>query len=107
MLPDGSIENGMDFVKIGNMISRMFKKDRVSNEKEFTTDAVFNEAVKEKFTYHFFTNTLALNPEDIGLFLAYCEKDTHVKKLLAPNKEIELIDYLISKSKAFNSLSKE
>jgi hypothetical protein len=107
MLPDGSIENGMDFVKIGNMISSIFKKDRGNDEKEFLTDAVFNEAVKEKFTYHFFTNTLALNADEIGLFLAYCENDSQVKKLLAPNKEIELIDYLISQSKIFKSLPKE
>lgn len=107
MLPDGSIENGMDFVRIGNMISKIFKKDHKGDEKEFKTDAVFNEAVKEKFTYHFFTNTLALDPDEIGLFLAYCENDSQVKKLLAPNKEIELIDYLINKSKTFKSLPKE
>jgi hypothetical protein len=63
--------------------------------------------VKEKFTYYFFTETLGLKHEEIGLFLGYCENDPKVKALLAPDKEIELIDFLIFKSDEYKKLPKK
>lgn len=95
---DGSIQYGMDFVRIGKDILRWFKKDKEEKPIEFVSDKIFSEAAQEKFTYHFFTETLGLEQDEIGLFLSYCENDPKVKSLLSQNKEIELIDFLISKS---------
>lgn len=95
---DGSIQYGMDFVRIGKDILGWFKKDKGEKPIEFVSDKIFAEVAQEKFTYHFFTETLGLKQEQIGLFLSYCENDPKVKTLLSPNKEIELIDFLVSKS---------
>lgn len=104
MLPDGSMEYAMDFVKIGKLVGKWFTGDKPKKEVVFTSDKIFQEAVKDKFTYHFFTNTLGLKADEIGLFLAYCDKDKNVNKLLEVNKEIDLIDYLINKSVEYKKL---
>jgi hypothetical protein len=103
---DGTITYGMDFVKIGKMIGKIFVKDK-PKEMVFTSSKNFQEAVKDKFTYNFFTETLELNKDEIGLFLAYCDSDPKVKELLAVNREIDLIDFLISKSKEYKNLPKD
>ncbi|WP_396151814.1 carboxypeptidase-like regulatory domain-containing protein [Flavobacterium sp.] len=108
MPSDLSIPYGMDFVKIGKMVGKLFGKEK-SKEKPvvFTSDKNFQAAVKDKFTYHFFTETLELKHDEIGLFLNYCDADPNVRKLLATNKEIDLIDFLISKSKEYKNLPKD
>lgn len=106
MLPDGSMEYAMDFMKIGKLVGKWLTGDKPKKEVVFTSDKIFQEAVKDKFTYHFFTNTLGLKSDEIGLFLAFCDKDKSVNSLLAVNKEIDLIDYLINKSVEYKKLQK-
>jgi hypothetical protein len=108
MPSDLSIPYGMDFIKIGKMVGKLFGKEK-SKEKPvvFTSDKNFQAAVKDKFTYHFFTETLELKHDEIGLFLNYCDADPNVRKLLATNREIDLIDFLISKSKEYKNLPKD
>lgn len=104
---DGTILYGMDFIEIGKMIGKIFKKDKPEKKIVFTSNKNFQEAVKDKFTYHFFTETLGLDQDEIGLFLSFCDTDPSVKNLLAVNKEIDLIDYLISKSKEYKKIPKK
>jgi hypothetical protein len=104
---DGTIMYGMDFIEIGKMIGKIFKKDKSENKVKFTSNKNFQEAVRDKFTYHFFTETLGLKKDEIGLFLSFCDTDPSVKNLLEVNKEIDLIDYLISKSKEYKNLPKD
>lgn len=94
---DGSIPLGMDFVRMGKDLFRLFRKDKGDAKAEYTSDKVFADLAKERFTYFFFTETLDLEQEEIGLFLNFCESDPKLKGLLSPNKEFELIDFLISK----------
>jgi hypothetical protein len=107
MPSDGSIQYGMDFVRIGKDVLKLFDKKEGTKEISYASDKIFQEVVKEKFTYYFFTETLGLKHEEIGLFLGYCENDPKVKALLAPDKEIELIDFLIFKSDEYKKLPKK
>jgi len=101
---DGSIPLGMDFVRMGKDLFRLFKKDKGETKIEYTSDKVFAELAKERFTYFFFTETLGLQQDEIGLFLNYCESDPRLKGLLSPTKEFELIDFLISKGTEYRKL---
>ena len=107
MPSDGSIQYGMDFVRIGKDVLKLFGKKEGSKEANYTSDKIFQEVVQEKFTYYFFTQTLGLKQDEIGLFLSYCENDPKVKVLLGPDKEIELIDFLIFKSEEYKKLPKK
>ena len=99
MLSDGSIENGMDFVRMYKMVSKLFKKEA---EKASTDANVgFSEAVSKGVDSYFFTNTLKLKNNEVGLFLDYCENDPKSKTLLQEKDEFMLIDFLITKNEEF------
>jgi hypothetical protein len=101
---DGSIPLGMDFVRMGKDFLRLFRKDKGDAKIDYTSDKVFTELAQERFTYFFFTETLGLQQDEIGLFLNYCESDPKLKGLLSPSKEFELIDFLISKGTEYRKL---
>ncbi|MBP4140678.1 hypothetical protein J3S90_02555 [Flavobacterium sp. P4023] len=101
MPSDGTIENGMDFVRIFKMVSKMFKKDV---EKAGSTVS-FSETVYKGVDSYFFTNTLKLKTSEIGLFLDYCENDPRSKNLLKEKDEFMLIDFLITKNEEFKRIT--
>lgn len=98
---------GVDFVEIYKMI---FKKKKSKKDKGeiFGAEAPvsFNENVKGRFTHHFFTQTLKIPHNEIGLFLAFCDKGDDTKWLLLPENEFELTDYLIAKSEEYLKMEK-
>jgi hypothetical protein len=56
----------------------------------------------ERFTHNFFVETLKIKHEDIPMFLQYA--DMPIKDLslfLKPENEIQLIEYLTAKAKAY------
>lgn len=103
MLSDGSIENGMDFVRMYKMVSKLFKKEA---EKAVANSNVrFSEAVSKGIDSYFFTNTLKLKSNEVGLFLDYCENDPKSKTLLQEKDEFMLIDFLITKNEEFKRIT--
>jgi hypothetical protein len=103
MPSDGTIENGMDFVRIFKMVSKVFKRD--SDEKAgLTAQADFSDTVSKGLDRYFFTNTLKLKSEEISLFLDYCESDPKSKNLLKEEDEFLLIDFLITKNEEFKKI---
>lgn len=99
----GNAFNGIDFVKLGKGLGRLLFKPKPKPLKiEYITDKIFSDAVKEKFSRKFFTENLKLQPEQIDLFLAYCDDGSpESRALLNPKKEFELIDYLLKKSEEY------
>lgn len=103
MPSDGTIENGMDFVRIYKMVSKLFKSESV--KKENLPEANFSDVVSKGIDSYFFTNTLNLKKEQIGLFLQYCENDPKAKNLLKQEDEFLLIDFLITKNEEFKRIT--
>ena len=104
MPSDGSIENGMDFVRIYKMVSKLFKKDS-DKKPDLNATVDFSETVLKVLDNYFFTTTLQLKKEEIGLFLEYCENDPKSKNLLKLENEFLLIDFVITKSKEFKRMT--
>ncbi len=95
-----TIPLGVDLVKVGKLFKEaVFGKKK--NVKKIDYNKVRTEIIKEKFTYSFFTETLDLKMEDFEKFLLHCETDPEFKKLIAYNKEFELIEFLVEKRKTF------
>ena len=103
MLSDGSIENGMDFVRMFKMVSKLFEKE--ADKAGLKQDIDFSEAVAKGVDSYFFTNTLKLKTSEIGLFLDYCENDPKSKTLLQEKDEFMLIDFLITKNEEFKRIT--
>jgi len=76
-------------------------------EITYVSQKVFAEAVRERFSDDFFTQTLQIKPDRIGLFLQYCENEPNVRELLDPKKEFILIDLLIKKSREYKLVDKD
>ncbi|MEW5674907.1 hypothetical protein ABGT15_01175 [Flavobacterium enshiense] len=94
---------GVNLMGIGKMIAKSVFKSKPKEKKiEFITQKIFSDAVKEKFNSRFFTETLKLKPDEVDLFLAYCDDNNlENRKLLNPKKEFELIDFLLKKSEEY------
>ena len=64
-----------------------------------------SEAVSKGVDSYFFTNTLKLKNNEVGLFLDYCENDPKSKTLLQEKDEFMLIDFLITKNEEFKRIT--
>ena len=103
-LMPSKIKYGMDIDRIGKMIWKSFFKDN-SNKGKVVDYGDFSEIVPKRLHSFFFTDTLKLNEDEIGLFLIYCENDPKSKALLKPESEFELIEFLINKNEEFKTFA--
>jgi hypothetical protein len=104
MPSDGTIENGMNFVRIYKDVLKALRKNN-PERTDFTSEISFTELVMKKVSYSFFTNTLNLNDDEIGLFLIFCENDSKSKIVMKPGNEFQVMDFLITKNKEFKRIT--
>ncbi len=95
---------GVDFVKVYDLIFKSKKKTDLT--EQYLKGRTFTDLVQEKYTHYFFTETLKIPHEEIGLFLNYCDNGNETAALLAPNKEFELTEYLVNKSVEYRNREK-
>lgn len=90
----GEIENGVDFVRIGKGIGNWFKK----KQKPFMD---FREYIALHFKSDFFINELKLKPDEVPLFLAFCEVDIKSKGISERQNLLETTKFLLNKNEDF------
>lgn len=95
---------GLNFVGLYKAIFKPKKKSPPA--KPYYTRRNFAEVAQERFTYHFFTETLKLTKDQIGPFLTFADKGNETMYLLSPGKEFELTDYLIKQSAEYLKTTK-
>jgi len=100
---DGTIENGADLKRIGGMILDLFIKKREDN-KESISIIGFKELTKTNYPETFFTDTLKLKPEEVALFLEFCDADPKSKIVLENVNSLSLMDFLFEKNIEFKKL---
>ncbi|OUD37611.1 hypothetical protein [Flavobacterium sp. FPG59] len=99
----GTIENGMDFIRIGKMIGSLFKK-KDNNNHQKSPILPFTEAAKTQIEPEFYTDTLQLRQEEIATFLDFCNKDPKSKIIAAHQNILSLQEFMSSKILQFKSL---
>ena len=104
MPADGTIENGMDFVRIFKELKKILRKKEEVKE-EFITDVAFSQYVKMNFSPSFFSQDLKINDDEVELFLLYCSNDLDSKNYLKPEDQFLLMDFLITKNKEFKRIT--
>ena len=97
---DGSITNGMDFIKIGKSLINLFKKDK-DETKRLAPEIPFNELAKTTFYEEYCTKTLLLKPDQLALFLQFCNADPKSISVAKNYNTLEMMDFLFQKSKEF------
>lgn len=100
---NGTITNGMDFVRMGTGLLNLFKKDKEEPKKK-TEKTVFKKLVGASIPSTFFTKELKLPPQEVELFLDFCDADTKSKNLLENNNVLTTMDFLYTKNTEFQKL---
>ena len=101
---DGSIVNGVNFVRLYKDVLTILKKKN-PKQSNFTSELNFTEKALQ-INYTFYTKTLNLTDEEIKLFLFYCENDVKSKSVLKSKSDFEMMDFMIKKNKEFKKLKK-
>jgi hypothetical protein len=94
----GKTINGIDFIAVGKLIGKLFKKKKpiiTVNFKEYITDNI---------TKSFLFETLKLDEKDYFRFLDFCEADTDASKLVQEGNEFKIVNFLFEKKEAFDRL---
>jgi hypothetical protein len=94
----GETINGIDFIAVGKLIGKLFKKKKpiiTVNFKEYITDNI---------TKFFLFETLKLDEKDYFRFLDFCEADTDASKLVQEGNEFKIVNFLFEKKEAFDRL---
>jgi len=99
----GSIENGMDLMRIGGMIFKLFRKEKEEVKKTPTT-IEFIALAKSSCDRQFYIDTLKLKLEEIPLFLQFCDSDPKSKTLLENSNILSMMDFLSTKNIEFKKL---
>ena len=100
---DGSITNGMDFNKIGRLLIDLFKKDKTEVKKEIP-EIKFYELAKNKNYQEYYSKSLNLKPQEIELFLQFCDADPKSKIVAQNNNSLVMMDFLFAKNLEFKKL---
>jgi hypothetical protein len=101
--------------KVGSLLGIKTKEKKSNAEQVFYNrklkelkSKTFSEHMKEKFSHHFFVTDLKIKNEDIPLFLGFAETTSEeLLEFLKPENELQLIEYLILKSKEFKKAQKQ
>ena len=100
---NGSIENGMDLIRIGRMILKLFLKEKEAVKKK-GTEIDFKALATTTCDQKFYVETLKLKPEEIALFLQFCDADPKSKTVAESNNVLSVMDFLYAKNIEFKKL---
>jgi hypothetical protein len=89
---DGTIENG-----IAMYINLPFRQKKIHQIE-------FKELMKKSYNDSFYIETLKLKPEEIGLFIEFCDVDPKSKIILENTNSLSLMDFLLAKKIEFKKL---
>ena len=103
---DGSITNGPDLMKIGKLIIDLFKKDKTEIKNKIP-EIQFYELAKNKNYQEYYSKSLNLKPDEIELFLQFCDADPKSKIVAQNNNSLAMMDFLFAKSLEFKKLKPE
>lgn len=105
-MPPDQTTQGVDFVRITKSVFNWLKTNN-PEKTDFISQTPFATVVIHSLEYRFFTETLKLKEDEVGLFLIYCENDPISKKLLEPEKEFERLNFLIEKNIEFKKITEK
>lgn len=98
----GTIPNGMNLMRIGGMLANLFTKEK-ELEKKAAATTLFKEFAQSSCEEQYFTDALKLKPDEIGLFLEYCDADPRAAAVAEKKNVLIMMDFLLAKSTGFKT----
>jgi hypothetical protein len=99
----GTFVNGLNFVTIRKKLKDLLAKEK-EPEKEALPEIEFETLAKNTCDQKFFTESLKLKPEEIDLFLQFCDTDPKSKKLIENTNVLSMMDFLSAKNIEFQKI---
>lgn len=99
----GTFVNGLNFVAIGKKLLDLFSKEK-EPKKDTSPEIEFATLAKNTCDQKFFTESLKLKPEEIDLFLQFCDADPKSKRLKEHTNILSMMDFLSAKNIEFQKL---
>lgn len=93
---------GVDFIRIGKQIHKLFKKEE--SIKTESVKANFKDFAKANCDQNYFINTLKLKPDEIELFLDFCDADSKSRIIANSKNVLSTMDFLLEKSIEFKKI---
>lgn len=93
--------HGIDFAQIGRRILKSLKKNRKQ-----ASSIPFKDYITAKFNQNFFLETLELKPDEIHLYLEFCEADPKSQSIIDSDDNFTVMDFLIAKKMEFKKSNK-
>jgi len=92
---DGTIENGIGMtIPLGSGRKKIHQID-------------FKELVKNNNDEKYYSEILKLKPEEIGLFIEFCDADPKSKEVLVNTNPLKLLNFLLEKKIEFKKLDSQ
>jgi hypothetical protein len=98
----GTIVNGSDLMRIGGMILSLFIKDK---HKKEVLKIEFKKLATASCSKEYFDKTLHLKPDEVALFLDFCDADPKSKIVIENANPLSIMDFLFSKNIEFKKLA--
>jgi hypothetical protein len=99
----GTIENGMDIMRIGGMIIDLFRKEKEPAIKT-VPEIEFKTLASTTCDKKFYVEKLRIKPNEIALFIEFCDADPNSKKLSKNTNVLAVMDFLFAKNMEFKKL---
>lgn len=94
---------GVDFIRLGRQFHKLFKKEKEPEKKQESIIA-FKDFAKENCKQSYFLENLKLKPDEIELFLDFCETDPKSKTIAEQKNILSTMDFLFKKNLEFKKL---
>lgn len=101
-LDDQYLDYGMNFVEIFKRYLQKKPKDKQKNKVED-----IDVEIRKMYDNEFFKEYFSVNNDKINEFLFYAESNGFKPELLKKSNEIDLIQFLLDKSKEFNAIKEK
>lgn len=93
------LQDGLNFVNIFKALSALISGEKTPEKSTLQMSDVLRQVYEEEF----FVIDLKLKKEWIEPFLTYCDQNMPPPTLLRKDNEFELLEFLVSQSKAFRA----
>lgn len=104
LIDNGRIIYGPDIFRIVGKIVRIFVKEKEKTKED--PEIKFIDLVNNSLDQSFFIKTLKLKPEEIELFLDYCDAEPNSKNVLKNPNSLQIMEFLMAKNVEFKKLPK-
>jgi hypothetical protein len=104
---DGSIPNGMDINRMSNDFIKIIKKIiKREDKKEIIVKKIdFKEYATKQLKADFYNKSLYLKPEEVGLFLEFCDADVVSKTFTTQTNALTIMEFLFVKNVEFKKFT--